>query len=89
MYVCRTFESTVTKVGPPLGEGECDMMPHPSLFAEPSIPRARRGRARDVRQSMNENTYMVCEVVIVSWLGLRNWDGTNRKNREVNEYNDY
>lgn len=44
MYVCRTFESTVTIVDPPVGEGECDMMPHPSLFAEPSMPRARRGR---------------------------------------------
>lgn len=68
MYVWRTFESTVTTVDPPVGEGECDMMPHPSLFAEPSMPRARRERARDVRQNMGGDTYMVCEVVTASWL---------------------
>lgn len=89
MYVCRTFESTMTKVGPPVGEGECDMMPHPSLFAEPSMPRARRGRARNVRQSVSEDTYMVCGVVIASWLDPGECNGMNRENGENNEYNNY
>lgn len=79
MYVCRTFESTVTTVDPPVVEGECDMMPHPSLFAEPSMPRARRGRARDVRQSMSDDTYMVCEAVIASWLDPGKRNGMNRE----------
>lgn len=82
MYVCRTFESTVTTVDPPVGEGECDMMPHPSLFAEPSMPRARRGRARNVRQSMGGDTYMVCEVVTASWRDPGKWNGMNRERRE-------
>lgn len=82
MYVCRTFESTVTTVDPPVGEGECDMMPHPSLFAEPSMPRARRGRARNVRQSMGGDTYMVCEVATASWRDLGKWNGMNRERRE-------
>ena len=48
MYVCRTFESTVTLVAR-RGEveedcsegskGECEMMPAPSLLADPSMPK--------------------------------------------------
>lgn len=41
MYVCRTLDSTVTVVArdEPAGEGVWEMIPAPSLFAEPSIPR--------------------------------------------------
>lgn len=46
MYVCRTFERTVTIVVlEDDGEGECEMIPAPSLLAEPSIPRQSNGRA--------------------------------------------
>lgn len=43
MYVCRTFERTVTCVAPLVGVWA--MIPAPSLLALPSIPRQRRRRA--------------------------------------------
>ena len=43
MYVCLTLERTATSVAREVGVWE--MMPAPSLLAEPSSPRQRRRRA--------------------------------------------
>lgn len=77
------------KVGLFVGEGECDMMLYLSLFVEFFMLRVRRGWVRNVRQSVSEDIYMVCGVVIVLWLDLGECNGMNRENGENNEYNNY
>ena len=42
MYVCLTFESTTEEPS-----GQCFINPAPSLFAEPSRPKAKIGRTFD------------------------------------------
>lgn len=42
MYVCLMFESTTEEPS-----GQCFITPTPSLFAEPSRPRAKIGRSFD------------------------------------------
>jgi hypothetical protein len=47
--VCLTLDRTLTVVAAfdEEAEGECDIIPAPSLLADPSMPRQSRGRAAE------------------------------------------
>jgi hypothetical protein len=64
MYVWRTLDKTVTIVVlDEEGEGEWEMIPAPSLFADPSIPRHSKRPA--VHQLRNKSkTYLAYQLAV-------------------------
>lgn len=65
MYVWRTFESTVTIVVlDEEGEGEWEMIPAPSLLADPSMPRHSKRPA--VYQLLNASECSLTHKLVVA-----------------------